>query len=179
MDFARRPPMPSYSREDGAFYEIEEYILTTLEMCNRMGITSRTAFGSTWPMPKEVKFESLNEVQVYVDVLRTRGWAKEAWPRHTKRIMVHANKTGDEDQGVYAGRAYHQNGNIYIPEHGSGRSRFMRELFVLHELAHYFGSTQGHGEVFVATLMKLIESQMDPMFAMFYRICISAGVDQL
>ena len=171
--------MSSYTSDDKEFYEVEDYILQMMDNAARFGITSREMYGSTWPIPHEVKFDTINEVQVYIDRIKISEWAKAEWPRHSKRVLVKPHLTGREDEGEYHGTAYHQDGVIYIPEHGAGHSRFMRELYVLHELAHYYSSDNHHTDKFRATLIKLVENQIDPMFAMFYRICISAGPDNL
>lgn len=171
--------MPSkYSVSDIEFYETEKVIQAQVNMSNRIGVISRTAFGSTWPIPLEIKFVNLIEIQVYVDKIVASGWSHEKWPRKSKRVLVKPNLLGTENQGIYSGHAYYRGNTIFIPEHGHGESEFMRELYVLHELAHHYGGTD-HGKRFRDTLFELIGYKMDSMFAAYYKICLTLAPDNL
>jgi putative metallohydrolase (TIGR04338 family) len=66
---------------------------------------------------------------------------------------------------------------IAVPPHRVGGRWAMRELVVLHELAHHLAGEAGHGPVFVARLVHLVEELIGPEAGFLLRSALlEAGV---
>lgn len=150
------PSVRKISKIDTEFYDFQEDFLESMDDFGRSEITEIQAFGSTWTISNERKFETINEVQVYVDALISSTSFQSAFPNLKKRILVKASKK--TDKVIEADAWSHSRTLIEIPEHsGTWRSWAMRELIVLHEVAHCVTPKRdGHGENFRKTYFDLL-----------------------
>lgn len=112
-------------------------------------------FGHTMSVPMERKFASIESVQDFCDYVLEHPTVKEAFP-HASPVRVRARK----------GRtlAHYQAGEIAVPPHkeGGNNSWAMREIVVLHEIAHHLAFADGHGPRWCGTFVKLVELVMSP-----------------
>lgn len=122
--------------------------------------------GVTLTLPPEAKFGCLDSLQRYVDAVT--GAVGE--------VRVRDRRTAHHAHYEAAGRT------IAIPDRRVGWA--MRELVVLHELAHHYTRTEhsgvaAHGPEFVNTFADLLARTMGPEVGLAYRIlCAHAGVKE-
>lgn len=111
------------------------------------------AYGSTFTLPEERKFGDIAGVKAYlakVCEFLDLGTPPDVKPR----------------RGEGAAHYNHGSKTIFIPDHrGSNHSWGMRELVVLHELAHHLTVTGGHGPVWAGWLLYLTEKCIGPEVA--------------
>jgi putative metallohydrolase (TIGR04338 family) len=145
-------------------YAVEDIVGKMIDTAAEQGITTLQIAGSTIPVPIERKFGDLAGVQRYVDLVMSRVAADYGVPRE---ITVRARK-GDR-------RAHYEHFTavIAVPLHPNrGQSWAMRELVVLHEIAHHLTSKadQSHGPEFVAAELDLMDRFMGPETAFLFRV---------
>lgn len=120
-----------------------------------------TVGGVTLTLPPEAKFGSVESVQSYVD--RVRALPSLAhYPRASISVFVRA-RNGDR-------KAHYENARatIAVPD---GRNRWaMRELVVLHELAHHLAWGDAHGPRFAAAYLDLLGAVLGPETELAQRI---------
>lgn len=115
-------------------------------------------FGEPITLPPEARFGSLESLQRYVDEVLDLPGVLERWS-HPGPIAVRARR------GAFA--AHYENadgrGAIAVPDH-RGTGWALRELVVLHEIAHHLDDSGGpaHGPEFVATFCALASAVMGP-----------------
>jgi putative metallohydrolase (TIGR04338 family) len=160
------------SRDTGRadVYAAEEIMQKMIDRANQHGLTTLTIAGSTIAVPMERKFGDLGSVQTYVDQVMAR--VREDYPRVPKKVTVRARK-GD-------GKAHYERlgSVIAIPPHQSwARSWAMRELVVLHEIAHHLSrdAAQSHGPQFLAAYLDLLERFVGPEAALMLRVVAHEG----
>ena len=110
------------------------------------------AFGSRVAVPDDRKFGDIASVQRYVDAVLALDWVRSRWAEAAARpVRVRARRA--------ALRAHYEveNRTIAVPTHRVGGGWAMRELVVLHELAHHLAGGTIHGPRFVATMLALVE----------------------
>lgn len=127
-------------------------------------------FGSTFNVPAEKKFGDIDSVQRYVDEVVTLS-AVKALPRADIPVTVRSRR------GIKKAHYECRERVIAIPDHvladPGGSSWAMREVVVLHELAHHLDPDQGfHGPSFTATFLHLIEHVIDPVAAHMLRVAL-------
>lgn len=138
-------------------YAAEEFVRTMFDRAAEHSSRAIDFFGTQLTLPPEARFGSVHAVQRYVDEVLGRV---EAAP-----VTVRARRgtTAAHYENV-AGAAV-----IAVPD-GSG-TWALRELVVLHELAHHL-SPEGpaHGSGFVATYCELCETIMGPEVGLVLRM---------
>lgn len=110
--------------------------------------------GSTLTLPIERKFASLESVQRYVDSVLKLNWVREAWPHAGTTVHVR------ERSGTGASHYERDTCTIAVPLHRHNEAWALRELVLLHELAHHFESDDSdgasHGGPFVDRFITLV-----------------------
>lgn len=134
----------AYSAED-AIYAVLDQVAASEEPL------IVTVAGSSLVIPLERKFGTIENIQAYVDMVCQSVGQGSTAPRVRSRKSIK--------------RAHYQHGEIAIPtneKQAAGKSGWaMREMVVLHELAHHFNrSVGGHGPEFVGTYLGLIRAFM-------------------
>lgn len=119
-----------------------------------------TVEGITLTLPPEAKFSSVEDVQRYVDRVITLGPVVERFG--PTKIDVRSRK------GQYIAHYEHLPPTIAVPE--SGTRWALREIVILHELAHHYAWLPGHGPEFVDTMITLLGLVMAPEMALLARI---------
>ncbi len=109
--------------------------------------------GSHVTLPPERKFASLESVQSYVDAVLALPWVCARWSRAGLPVFVRS-RAGQ-------GRAHYERlpGVIAVPLHQGGTAWALRELVVLHEIAHHLAPTDGevpHGPEFTGRMVELV-----------------------
>jgi putative metallohydrolase (TIGR04338 family) len=131
------------------------------------------AFGSRVPVPDDRKFGDIPSVQRYVDAVLGLDWVHAVAPdRAAEPVRVRARAGATKAEYEHATRT------IAVPPHRVGGRWAMRELVILHELAHHLAPEDGHGPPFVAMLLRLVEELVGPEAAFLLRsTLLDAGVE--
>jgi putative metallohydrolase (TIGR04338 family) len=137
-------------------YAAEEFVRTLFDRAAEHG-SSVEFFGTQLTLPPEAKFGSLSEVQRYVDDVLALPAVRREWPGAAP-LRVRARRA--------ATAAHYENqdgaGVIAVPDDRDA-DWAMRELVVLHEIAHHLCDEQpAHGSQYVTTLCTLTELVMGP-----------------
>jgi len=137
-------------------YAAEEFVRTMFDRAAQHSSRSVDFFGAQLTLPPEARFASVEAVQRYVDeVLGLPGVTSQFPGRGTLAVRTRRGATA----------AHYENrggaGTIAVPER-AGAGWAMRELVVLHEVAHHLCASGGpaHGPGFVATFCELAEVVM-------------------
>jgi putative metallohydrolase (TIGR04338 family) len=135
-----------------AEYRLREFYDTAERIGNPMVVLD----GIPLTLPPEAKFASIESIQRYVDLVVGRD-----------KIAVRARK------GV--AKAHMEAGGVMaIPDQRLGWA--MREIVVLHEIAHHLAPGERHGPGFTAKYGQLLAETMGPETGLMYRIlCSHAG----
>ena len=137
---------------------------------------------STWPapdltLPVERRFGVLDAVQDYVDGVLALGWVR---PNGRAPPCRCGSGSGPATSQAHYERA---DAVIAVPGHRANRAWALRELVVLHELAHHLADDSAdraeppHGGEFVDRLLILVDGLLGPEAALLLRITmLESGV---
>lgn len=138
-------------------YAAEEFVRTLFDRATEHGSSSVEFFGARLTLPPEAKFGSVTAVQRYVDDVLALPAVRRQWPEvaplrvRARRAPTAAHYENHDGTGIIA-----------VPERGD-TDWAMRELVVLHEIAHHLCDEQPpHGPQYVTTLCTLAELVMGP-----------------
>lgn len=144
-------------------YAAEEFVRTLFDRAAEHGDPVVEFFGTRLTLPPEARFASTESVQRYVDEVLAQPVVRGRWDPAPLRVRsrrgataAHYERSGDD-------------ATIAVPE---GRSAWaLRELVVLHELAHHLTDADPpHGPEFVATFCELAAAVMGPELAYVLRV---------
>lgn len=146
-------------------YAAEEFVRTLFDRAAQHGSRSVEFFGAQLTLPPEARFGSVPAVQRYVDEVLALPAVRRQWPG-VPPLRVRARRA--------ATAAHYENrdgtGIIAVPDRLTA-DWAMRELVVLHEIAHHLCDAQPpHGPQFVATLCRLAELVMGPELGHVMRV---------
>ena len=138
-------------------YAAEEFVRTLFDRAAEHGSNSVDFFGTQLTLPPEARFGSLDAVQRYVDEVLALPAVRREWGAPAP-LRVRARRA--------ASAAHYENrdgtGVIAVPDRRDA-DWAMRELVVLHEIAHHLCDVQpAHGSQYVTTLCTLAELVMGP-----------------
>ena len=138
-------------------YAAEEFVRTLFDRVAEHGSSSVEFFGAQLTLPPEARFGSLAAVQRYVDDVLALPAVRRQWPK-VAPLRVRARRASTA--------AHYENRNgagvIAVPDLATA-DWAMRELVVLHEIAHHLCDVQPpHGSEYVTTLCTLAELVMGP-----------------
>jgi putative metallohydrolase (TIGR04338 family) len=132
-------------------YKAEDLVMNVLNTVARTDARTFDFYGSNLVIPDERKFGNIEGVQRYVDQVLELNWVRATWPtRAVLPIKVVARR----------GEAYaaYRLGVLAVPDHKKGISWAMREMVVLHELAHHLArGGESHGVQFASTYLHLVK----------------------
>ncbi|UEA60657.1 TIGR04338 family metallohydrolase [Gordonia otitidis] len=126
--------------------------------------------GAELTLPPEARFASVDSVDDYVRRVLAMPTVAQSWPRASVTVRVrprrgHRKAHYEPDTHVIA-----------VPDSPSGRWA-LRELVVLHEIAHHLddSSGAGHGPGFARTLIELVGLVLGPEAGLVYRVIFADG----
>ncbi len=107
--------------------------------------------GSRLTLPVERHFATLESVQVYVDAVLAAAAVRARWPRACLPVAVR-ERSGQQQADYQRLTAI-----LAVPLHVGNRAWALRELVILHELAHHLADTEEepHGPAFTERLIAL------------------------
>lgn len=151
-------------------YGAEDHVARLLDSVARTQAHTLTAYGSTLVIPDEVKFGDVESIQRYVDQVLALDWVRETWPSAGPvRVRERKGQT----------KAHYFMGEIAIPPYHRGRAWAMREMVVLHEVAHHLTrrasghSAASHGPEFTAIFVHLVRGIIDPAVGLLLYAALS------
>jgi putative metallohydrolase (TIGR04338 family) len=132
-------------------YNAENLVMDVLATVAKTDARTFDFYGSTLVLPDERKFGNLDGVQRYIDQVLGLNWVRATWPtRAAQPVTVRARKG--------ASWATYRLGVIAVPDHKQGISWAMREMVIIHELAHHLArGGESHGVQFVSTYLHLVK----------------------
>ena len=146
-------------------YAAEEFVRTMFDRAAEHGSPTVEFFGTQLTLPPEGRFGSVASVQRYVDDVLALPAVRQHWPE-VSPLRVRARRA--------ATAAHYENrdgaGIIAVPDRDTA-DWAMRELVVLHEVAHHLCQAEpAHGPEFVATICTLTELVMGPELGHVLRV---------
>lgn len=131
-------------------YAAEDFVRTLFDRTDGRG--SLDFFGTALTLPPEARFGSVDAVRRYVEDVLALPAVRQRWP-DAGPCAVRVRR------GVTA--AHYEPGVIAVPDRQSTWA--LRELVVLHELAHHLADAgEPHGRTYVATMAELAGCVMGP-----------------
>lgn len=122
--------------------------------------------GSTLTLPPERRFASVASINRYIDQVVRLSWVRAAWPARAAAPVTVVERGGQ------AKAEYHRlTASIAIPPYQGNAAWAMRELVVLHELAHHLGTDEEepHGPAFCDRMLTLVDGVIGPEVALLLR----------
>lgn len=133
-------------------YAAEEFVRTLFDRATEHGNGAIDFFGTALTLPPEARFASVESVRRYVDDVLAMPAVRARWPA-AGQLTVRARR------GQTA--AHYESGTIAVPDRHTTWA--LRELVVLHEIAHHLaGADAPHGREFVGTMTELAGLVMGP-----------------
>lgn len=145
-------------------YAAEGFVRTMFDRAAERGNPVVDFFGTQLTLPPEGRFGSAEAVQTYVDTVLSHPAVQDRWPAAAP-LRVRPRR------GAAAAHYERADGaaTIAVPQ---GRAVWaLRELVVLHEIAHHLCDVDPpHGPAFVATFCELAATVMGPEVAHVLRV---------
>lgn len=171
-------PAPRYSRDHqrGALYDAERRLRRVLDRAHEYPMAE--VAGSRIVIPVERKFADLASMQTYVDLVLARPWPEFPRMNISHVAVVPKPEYTEQNHAVYTG------GAILVPllavNPATGTRWAMRELVVLHELAHHamFVHRPGaahHGAEFAGAFRTLVAGMMGPEAGLLFDVIFRDG----
>ena len=150
-------------------YAAEQFVRTLFDRAAQHSSRAIDFFGDPITLPPEARFGSMESVQRYIDEVLALPAVTTRWPQRggltvrSRRAATAAHYENHSGTGVIA-----------VPERGAA-GWAMRELVVLHEVAHHLATDIGpaHGPHFVATFCALTAAVMGPEVGHVLRVVYS------
>ncbi len=139
----------------GVFDRAEEFGHRTVEV-----------YGSQLTLPVERRFASVESVQSYVDKVLGLNWVRAQWGRAAVGVRVRARR------GAAAAHYESEAAVLAVPLHTGSTAWALRELVVLHELAHHLSPDEleaAHGPEFCSRYCELVDGVIGPEAALLIR----------
>ncbi|WP_227979136.1 TIGR04338 family metallohydrolase [Nocardia spumae] len=148
-------------------YDAEGLVRRMFDRADEFGARTIELLGSTITLPIERKFASVESVQTYADRVLALNWVRARWVRAAAPLTVRA-RAGATAAHYETGRAV-----LAVPLHTGGTAWALRELVVLHELAHHLeppGAERApHGPEFCTRYLDLLDGVIGPEAALLLR----------
>lgn len=146
--------MPERDAQRAKVYAAEAFVRAMFDRAAQRGNHSMDFFDTRLTLPPEGRFASLDSVRTYVDDVLALPSVRERWPA-AGAVWIRARR------GLTAAHYEADTATMAVPEQHTTWA--LRELVVLHELAHHL-CTEGapHGPEFVTTFCELTGAVMGP-----------------
>ncbi|MEU1983599.1 TIGR04338 family metallohydrolase [Nocardia sp. NPDC019395] len=166
---------PVRDTQRGKVYDAEQLVRAVFDRAAEFGQRTVEIHGSRLTLPVERKFASVESVQRYCDRVLTLNWVVAKWERAGAPIRVRARA------GTVAAHYEPGPGVLAVPVHGAHSGRgggpwALRELVLLHELAHHLESepdgVAAHGPEFCGRYVELVEGVLGAEAGFLLRITL-------
>lgn len=153
-------------RQRARIYQAEDLVARMLDRSVDFPMVQVAGSGITLPI--ERKFGDIASAQRYVDAVLALQWVRQEWPAAAVPALVRERQGPARAHYERAGRV------IALPLHRSPTAWALRELVVLHEIAHHLGdpAEEPHGPAFAARLLELVDGVIGPEVAFVLRVSL-------
>ncbi|MEU2037976.1 TIGR04338 family metallohydrolase [Nocardia niwae] len=148
-------------------YDAEQLVRGVFDRADEHGVRTVELYGSQLTLPIERRFASVASVQSYTDKVLALNWIRARWERAAVAVRVRSRA------GATAAH-YEAAGNVLaVPLHTGGTAWALRELVILHELAHHLESAPesvaAHGPEFCDRYVELVDGVVGPEAGLLLR----------
>ncbi|MFR9750402.1 TIGR04338 family metallohydrolase [Nocardia sp. 004] len=148
-------------------YDAEQLVRGVFDRADEHHTRAVELYGSQLTLPIERRFASVESVQSYADKVLSLVWIRARWSRAAVPVLVRARA------GRTAAHYEPAEGVLAVPVHVGGTAWALRELVVLHELAHHLApdaeSVAPHGPEFCSRYIDLVDGVIGPEAALLLR----------
>ncbi|WP_454199912.1 TIGR04338 family metallohydrolase [Nocardia sp. Marseille-Q1738] len=148
-------------------YDAEQLVRGVFDRADEHGARTVELYGSHLTLPIERRFASVESVQSYADKVLALNWVRSRWERAATPVRVRARG------GVTAAHYEAAEAVLAVPLHTGGTAWALRELVILHELAHHLESAPAavaaHGPEFCDRYVELVDGVVGPEAALLLR----------
>ncbi|MFD5175561.1 TIGR04338 family metallohydrolase [Nocardia sp. NPDC058379] len=147
-------------------YDAEQLVRGVFDRAQEFGHRTVEVYGSQLTLPVERRFASVESVQSYADKVLALNWVRAQWDRAGVPVRVRARA------GASAAHYEPAHAVLAVPLHTGATAWALRELVVLHELAHHLAPVEGeapHGPEFCTRYAELVEGVIGPEAALLVR----------
>lgn len=160
--------MRERDNQRSALYAAERLVHNVFERSGG-GVHALQIAGTSVTLPPEAKFGSVDSVRAYIDRVLAMDSVTAQFPRARTPVRVRTRR--GQRQAHYEYDPTGGAGVIAVPVADDRWA--MRELVMLHELAHHVSpgsATDKHGPRFAGTLIDLVGHVLGPEAALVYRV---------
>ncbi|BCK59241.1 TIGR04338 family metallohydrolase [Nocardia wallacei] len=151
----------------GKVYDAEGLVRRMFERADAYGARTVDLHGSQITLPVERRFASVESVQSYVDRVLSLNWVRAQWERSHTPLTVRARA------GASAAHYEVETAVLAVPLHTRGTAWALRELVILHEIAHHLepagAELTAHGPEFCSRYVELVDGVIGPEAALLLR----------
>ncbi|WP_405178805.1 TIGR04338 family metallohydrolase [Nocardia sp. NBC_01377] len=151
-------------------YDAERLVRAMFDRADESGSRTVEIHGSGITLPIERRFASVESVQVYADKVLALNWIRAQWDRASFPIRVRSRAGAAAAHYEAAGAV------LAVPLHTGGTAWALRELVVLHELAHHLEpaavALASHGPEFCTRYVELVDGVIGPEAALVLRTAL-------
>ncbi|WP_068068140.1 TIGR04338 family metallohydrolase [Nocardia xishanensis] len=156
-------------------YDAEQLVRGMFDRADEYGNRTVELYGSHLTLPVERRFASVASVQTYAEKVLALNWVRAQWDRAEAPVRVRSRA------GATAAHYEAADAVLAVPLHTGGTAWALRELVVLHELAHHLepapGEVAPHGPEFCTRYLELVDGVIGPEAALVLRTTmLSCGV---
>ncbi|QIS23363.1 TIGR04338 family metallohydrolase [Nocardia terpenica] len=148
-------------------YDAEGLVRRMFDRADEVGVRTVELHGSHITLPIERRFASVDSVQTYADRVLALNWVRARWARATAALTVRARA------GTTAAHYESTRAVLAVPTHTGGTAWALRELVILHELAHHLEppgpDLAPHGPEFCSRYVDLVDGIIGPEAALVLR----------
>ncbi len=148
-------------------YDAEGLVRRMFDRADEAGSRTVELYGSQITLPVERRFASVASVQSYADRVLALNWVRAQWVRAGEPVTVRARA------GASAAHYETEGAVLAVPLHTGGSAWALRELVILHEIAHHLdepGAQRApHGPEFCARYLELVDGVIGPEAALVLR----------
>ncbi|WP_067676401.1 TIGR04338 family metallohydrolase [Nocardia miyunensis] len=148
-------------------YDAEGLVRRMFDRADEAGARTVELYGSQITLPVERRFASVESVQNYVDLVLSLNWVRAQWVRSSEVVTVRARA------GAGAAHYEAEGAVLAVPLHTGGSAWALRELVILHEIAHHLGEPGAdrapHGPEFCSRYLELVDGVIGPEAALVLR----------
>jgi putative metallohydrolase (TIGR04338 family) len=149
-------------------YNAQHALTTMIDLTQESDNPMVSIDGVSLVLPPEAKFASLDSIQIYIKQVLAMPSVIERFGHNDPDVITVRERKG-HTAAHYEG--YGPHGGI-IAVHTGDKNWAMREVVILHEIAHHFtrNNHPAHGPKFATALVDLLGLVMGPQAAMALRL---------
>ena len=148
-------------------YDAAGLVRRMFERADEGGSRTVELHGSQITLPIERRFASVESVQSYAEKVLALNWIGAHWDRARTPLTVRARA------GTGAAHYESDGAVLAVPLHARGTAWALRELVILHELAHHLEPAEvawaPHGPEFCSRYLELVDGVIGPEAALLLR----------